>query len=261
MAAFSLFAASRGEYPERQGHRVCPTHGDFSVREFLGERGEVIGVLRESCPECEAERAKEREQRDLAEKIRAGTATAKIPPRFVHADLSSMQIDPDNRAAVAKVQDYAQLWPGQRRTGESLILLGPVGTGKTHAGIALLKHAITVGVSARYATVNEMLGDIRDTWSRRSGAETEKDVIRHFADVALLMLDEIGATAGTEHERAIVFDVLDRRYRNMRPTILAGNVTVAELGRVLDARAVDRLRETSRIVLFSGKSRRQREAA
>lgn len=41
-----------------------------------------------------------------------------------------------------------------------------------------------------------------------------------FANVPLLVIDEIGMQYGTESGQNHLFDVLGRRYRDMMPTIL-----------------------------------------
>lgn len=53
---------------------------------------------------------------------------------------------------------------------------------------------------------------------------------------------------GTDGEQTILFDVLDRRYRDLQPTILLSNQDVAGLKTFLGDRAMDRLKECARFV-------------
>ena len=74
----------------------------------------------------------------------------------------------------------------------------------------------------RYFTCMEVIQHIRSTWRKDSEA-SEVDVLAEFANVPLLVIDEIGMQYGTESEQNHLFDVLDRRYRDMMPTILLTN--------------------------------------
>ena len=85
-----------------------------------------------------------------------------------------------------------------------------------------------------------------------------------FGSVPLLVIDEIGVQYGTDSEQTILFDVLDKRYRDMRPTILLTNQNTIGLKAFIGERAFDRLTETARWVAFDWPSHRRtagREAA
>ena len=69
---------------------------------------------------------------------------------------------------------------------------------------------------------------------------------------------------GTDGEQTIVFDVLDRRYREVRPTLILTNQDKAGLKAFVGERTFDRLVETCRWVPFDWPSYRpqaRREAA
>src|SRR5260364_148967 len=61
--------------------------------------------------------------------------------------------------------------------------------------------------------------------------------------------------------RSFLFDVLNRRYRDMRPTILLTNLGKAGMKAFLGARSFDRLREGGIWVPFDWESYRGKEAA
>jgi DNA replication protein DnaC len=69
---------------------------------------------------------------------------------------------------------------------------------------------------------------------------------------------------GSDSEQTILFEILDRRYAEMRPTVLLTNQDRAGLKSFVGDRVFDRLSETSRWVAFDWKSYRptaRREAA
>lgn len=123
-----------------------------------------------------------------------------------------------------------------------MILRGNPGTGKNHLAIAIARVIADQGYTALLLTVGELIARVRATWSRDS-PETEDDVVRRFADVDLLVLDEIGRQHGSESERLTLFQVIDGRYRLMRPTVVITNLPADQIPDYLGVAAYDRLRE------------------
>lgn len=258
--AFSVFAAARGDYPQRPGQSNCDQHGLFVVREFLGADGGVIGTIPVKCPACAQDEREAEEKNRLEEqasrRFEAAITAARIPKRHQSCTLENYRNSSGVESAMKAVLDYAQRWPKQLDTGECLILLGEVGTGKTHLACGLIRKITERGGRCLYTTVQSMIRDIRDTWSKGSDRR-EHDVVRVYSTVPLLVLDEVGATLGTETERSQLFDLLDSRYQDLLPTVVLGNVSAQELESALDARSVDRLREGGgRAYKLSGKSQR-----
>ena len=81
-----------------------------------------------------------------------------------------------------------------------------------------------------YRQTIELVRAIRDTW-RRGSDESETSVIEKYRSVGLLILDEVGVSFGGEAEKTQIFDVLDGRYREMRPTLIVSNLSAKGLPR------------------------------
>ena len=64
-----------------------------------------------------------------------------------------------------------------------------------------------------------------------------------FTECDLLIIDEVGVQRGTDYEKDIMFDVINDRYENLRPTIILSNLSVEETKAHLGERVFDRLRE------------------
>ena len=106
-----------------------------------------------------------------------------------------------------------------------------------------------------YITCMSLIRQVRATW-RRDSEKSEGDVLQMLGDVSLLVLDEVGVQYGTDGEQTILFDILDRRYRDMQPTIILTNQDVKGLQEYIGERTFDRLREVSRLVTFDWESYR-----
>ena len=91
----------------------------------------------------------------------------------------------------------------------------------------------------------------------RTSSGTEDDAIAELVKPRLLILDEVGADYGTEHSKTILFDIINKRYENIKPTIVLTNLDAAALREYFGERIVDRLREGGgKLVTFTWVSHR-----
>lgn len=246
---------------------ACEMHGDYTTHgvRYMGRR-EVWS----KCPDCkDAELAAERmaEAQKKAEQDKARMehllSEAMIPARFIGRTLENFRAETKEQAAALAVsQAYAANFKEIFRRGDGLVFSGSPGTGKSHLATAILQ-AILPEHCGLYMTCMGLIREVRNTW-RKDSERGESEVLRIIAGVPLLVLDEIGVQYGTDGEQTILFEVLDRRYREMRPTILLTNQAKQGLKEFIGERSFDRLTETSRWVSFDWSSYRaqaRKEAA
>ena len=136
-------------------------------------------------------------------------------------------------------------------------MLGNYGTGKNALAAAICQEIAGAGFSSVHTTVLKMLRRIKSTWNRKS-EEDEQTVIDAFIIPDLLVVDEIGVQFGSETEKLLIFEALNGRYEDKKPTILISNLTEPkELSDYLGARVMDRMREgQAGILKFGWKSHR-----
>ena len=236
----------------------CDKHGSFfSVGKRL--------VRREVWSTCEAcrddERRAEIEESRVARENQAKRAhvamlgTAAVPLRFASRTLDNFKAEtPDQVRALAISRDFAQDWSATHKKGAWLVFSGLPGTGKSHLAIAILQ-AVMPGVVGRYMTCMELIQTIRATW-RKDSEDSETELLEALTSIPLLVLDEIGVQYGTESEQHHLFDVLDRRYREMMPTILLTNQNKDGFRQFVGDRVYDRMTEVARWVPFEWSSYR-----
>lgn len=245
---------------------VCETHGDYMEKTHVimpGTNGIKMG-----CPKCSAERRATAEAERIESERRQEQAWKRqrvehllgrcgIPPRF--ADKSFDNYAPANpaaRVALTAARKYAEAFDSQSRQGRSLVLAGGPGTGKTHLATAIGQHVIREFQGAvLFGTVSQALRRIKDTY-RKDSEQTESDVLQTMTDCDLLILDEIGAQIGSEHEKQLMFEILNERYQGMRSTILISNLNATELETFLGHRVMDRYRECGVVLAFDWASHR-----
>lgn len=248
------------EISESPENRVCEKHGAYSAKvvEIMGHR---IHTVCKSCQDDEdhrkaaiAERSKGEAQR---RRIDGYFMRSCIPPRFASKTFDDYTAENDGQQRALRVsRDYAENWETMVERGTCLILSGKVGTGKTHLACAVANAVIAQGHSALFATVTDALRSIKQSYGR-DAAVSETDAINALVEPRLLVLDEVGMDYGTEHSKTMLFDLMNKRYENMRPSIILTNLDAAALREYFGDRIMDRLREGGgKLVTFTWSSHR-----
>jgi DNA replication protein DnaC len=112
------------------------------------------------------------------------------------------------------------------------------------------------GKCSMFTTVQRMVRMMKETF-RKESQKSESDVIDLLVYPDLLIIDEIGIQFGSDFEKNLMFDILNERYENRRPTLLLSNLTVPEVKAFLGDRIYDRLKEDGgQCVSFDWKSHR-----
>lgn len=93
-----------------------------------------------------------------------------------------------------------------------LSLYGAYGVGKSGVLKSLVAAFIRAGVSARYIRAMDVLGEARETYGDES-AESEAEMVSRYSHYSFLAVDEVDRVSGTEWARAMLFNVLDDRYK------------------------------------------------
>jgi DNA replication protein DnaC len=236
---------------------TCGKHGPFISKHTFLNRWDFWS----KCPKCKEEKEREEEERRKremrAELIASRVRAACIPDRFFLKTLTDYKTTTDGeRSALSIAMDYVKGFPDHLAAGRCLVCCGLPGTGKTHLACAIAKSLAQSGLKTHYSTTAELIRLIRATW-QPDRRESEDTVLRRLQELDLLVLDEVGVQFGTDAERTQLTEVVDRRYRNMKPTLVVSNCTKDELRKYLGDRIVDRLRENGgKFVIFDWPSRR-----
>ena len=242
-----------GVIGRQPGH--CDTHGDYLA--VVHKTGVVSG-----CPICARDKRDMEELRRKRSQFRLSQHdVAKIPKRFTEKTFDGFVVSsPGQQVALDACTGYVDNFSKHRREGRCMLLLGKVGTGKTHLATAAASVLINEHmVKAIYRTVGTVISDIKATFSDKTG-DSEARIMRELIGADLLVLDEVGATKQSEFELATLFSIVNGRYEQGRPMIIVSNLSPAELNDALGVRCVDRIRENGCIgVPFDWESHRGKE--
>src|SRR5438477_12814440 len=194
-------------------------------------------VLVHECPHCNgsgwrsADSPRERRvtRCECTLRDRAGRllAQARVPVRYEHCELPSFHAEYagsnaslSNAALIAGrfVEEYPL---DKDKTG--LLFLGPIGVGKTHLAVGILRELIlSKGIHGLFYDYRELLKEIQNSYNPTVAA-TEMSILRPVFEAELLVLDELGAVKPTEWVWDTVSLILNTRYNNNRTTIITSN--------------------------------------
>jgi len=228
----------------------CEIHGDYTNRgRRLGKKEIWIG-----CPTCsdERERAKQAEaeaerKRREAERRAADAKAAGVPKRFRGCSFENyFAVTAEQTEELTVAMEFATEISTGRSNGKGLVLAGKPGTGKTHIATAIVQHLLDRGFKARYVSSAGLIDMIRATWGKGAAKTTEQVVDELGERLDLLVVDELGASGGSDNEKDILFRILDKRYAEVMPTVLLTNLGSKEFASFVGDRILDRMREAYR---------------
>jgi DNA replication protein DnaC len=160
-------------------------------------------------------------------------------------ELLVMETFPFQRQPHLKKKLVMELYDSLRFMSENqfLLFIGPTGCGKTGLATSYLVHAINNHHRSRFIDFKELI----DKLYRSVADHTEKRVIRHFAAIDCLLIDEIGYSSLNKEQAALFFELMKQRHRK-RCTIMTSQLGFDEWGAFINnahltAALLDRITE------------------
>lgn len=158
---------------------------------------------------------------------------------------------PSAREACAILREFSDAPDGW------LLLMGNRGTGKTHL-LAAVANALMAAGDARwaplYVVVPDFLDYLREGYDAEKLAENASRRMRDARDCPVLLLDDLGVEKRTLWTDEQMYRLLNHRYNEGLPTVIASNVSLDEL----EPRIASRMQDSSlvRMVVLAGEDQR-----
>ena len=141
---------------------------------------------------------------------------------------------------------------------QSLVLVGQVGSGKTHLASAISNELDGQGKTVWYMKFGEMIRRVNACLDD-SIKITQLEVIHTLQRVDVLILDDVGRYNVSAATKDLFFDIIDARYDTSRPTVITTNNNQEQMIEKLGEASGDRLRHMAHWVRLDGNVRDKTE--
>jgi DNA replication protein DnaC len=166
-------------------------------------------------------------------------------------------------AVEAWVEEYAQ----DPTTARSLLIMGPTGTGKTHAAYGALRaaavRALRPNRAGRYilgtwmsTTFPDFMASMRPGQFQTGDALTSQKYMMSLRETPLLVVDDLGMCRENPFVEECTHRLISGRYDEERPTIYTTNLDAVGLADGVGGRIASRLMQECLIVAMKGQDRR-----
>lgn len=245
------------EYEEHPGNcSFCGkrlTRGEMS-RAMAEKAGFPKAIFTYYCssPECSRlRRAAHEKMVDRTEIINERLLKAGVPQGYLYFSFASYESKVESGKLVKIIMQFMKSGcPG-------LLFYGSRGTGKSHACVATLRCLLESGLSSVfYKNLPELIAEARSD-QRDDDGRTERALYDQYAMHYLLVLDDLGPEKTSEFSVAVIYNLIDRRIREGKKTIISTNLIPDDIREKLDERIHSRLLEFQRIA-FAGRDHRDK---
>lgn len=147
---------------------------------------------------------------------------SRIPPQYAKCSFSNFIQYPNDQLvrAVKKARVFADAFPVIEK---GLFFIGPPGIGKTHLGVAVLRHVVeTKGVRGLFYDTRTLFSNIRGAY-QSSTLRSEAEILREVTRAELLVFDDLGSIRLTDWVEETMNLIVTTRYNDRRPTIFTSN--------------------------------------
>lgn len=165
-------------------------------------------------------------------------------------------------AAFRRCKSYCEVSSKVLENGYGIYIYGDSGTGKTHLTACMVNELTKQHRPTLFTNFFEISQIIRGTF--KNSKDSEIDMIERISNIDFLFLDDLGTEKVIKNGednwlQEKIFEILNKRYNNKKPTIFTSNYSLEELvtNRGLMEKTVDRILEMSTVILkVEGESHR-----
>ncbi|MED3839743.1 DnaA ATPase domain-containing protein [Niallia circulans] len=222
----------------------------------------VLDEWKEQC-ECYEQMMKQKQ-------IEKRLELSNVPPIFKNATVGSFNpnIYKSNEsieiAGIAKkaAANYVTNFLTMQQKGKGIYLYSKVkGSGKTRLASSVANALVKMyGVNIAFLKSDDLMDSVKNTFNAESSI-TEKDIIKTFREVDVLIIDDVAVEKNSDFSERILFKILDYRLERLKATIFTSNRTIDDIGQIYkEGRIESRIKKMAIEIYLPEESVRDEEA-
>lgn len=198
----------------------------------------------------------ERRNREKLEEIERLQKNSLLGERYKNVSFENTETgdNPMFDKAFKRCKNYCEVSSKVLEGGYGIYMFGASGTGKTHLTACMVNELVKQRRPTLFTNFFEISQIIRGTFNSRK--YTEVEMIEKISTIDFLFIDDLGTEKVTRNGednwlQEKIFEILNKRYNNKKPTIFTSNYSLEELinNRGLMEKTVDRILEMSSLIL------------
>ena len=199
--------------------------------------------------ENNAKRKMERAQKTLSQ--------SGLGKRFQERTFKNFVPNSENKQALQIAKRFAKEFPDTK----GIMLVGPVGTGKTHLAAAIMNQLTYDMHDVMFGTMADIISRMKQTFGGYAH-ETELDILNALTGADLLIIDDMGKEKASDYASTVIYQIVNRLYEDEKPLIITTNcfpqdfeTNMGERGKAI----MSRLSEMCETVIMGGADWRRKE--
>lgn len=214
---------------------------------------EIREFLRESMEKNELE-VKTYLLEEKNRKIKALSNSNGLPPLFRKKTFENYN-PKYNTQAYNQAKYFVDNFPNAK----GLLFVGNVGVGKTHLMASIVNELNRKLYTSYFGNIVDIMAFVKSTYNNHS-LLSEKDAIDLITEkIDLLVIDDLGKENNTEHNLALLYQIINKLYENEKPLVVTTNCSSDKLKLKLGERSeaiLSRILSMCTPITLSGKDMR-----
>lgn len=174
---------------------------------------------------------------------------ANLGSRFITRTFDTFD-ESRNKKAYDKALEYVSHFKSTHVIGKGLLIMGDVGTGKTHIAAAIAHYLAEHGIGVKFGNITDIMHSIKKEF------RSEQDTLSDIKKMPLLVIDDLGKEQNTDWQKEIIYNIVNYRYERNLPLVFTTNLGTEELNERLGQATMSRIFEICEPVVMIGEDYR-----
>lgn len=206
----------------KDGHVYCIKCNERKDGKVMEVFGRMI-VCRQKCA-CDIE--KEQKEKEWNRKMDIMQLKRDCFPSTTQWEQTFANFIGDKTKSFTIAKNYARDFDVMKKDNVGLIFIGTVGSGKTYLASAIANELIESNLTrVKLRNFAQIINELQ-----KGGFELDRnEYIRNLVSVPLLILDDLGIERDTSYAKEQVYQIVNSRYLEHKPTIFTTNLSLENI--------------------------------